>query len=515
MLRKRSWLSVGDIRMRAWLVSIPMSTVLVYSLVARRLSQDYFFDEMWRVDYLRSADPFSRYLTHDTPLPPGWVVLFSPIGHLTDNPWLIRSISVLGFVAFLAGAMALTLVCIAPNGLSPRELRRRVVVCLATTLSLASIPFLVDLAGWVNNYTFEAAYQVWLLVCIATVDRWRWSWIMSLVLIALGPVFTIAPVFSFPAIVAYFGYRAWSDRRTGRLVALTASAVVSLASLASVYLLLYRRVVPPRFGFWAPFSLRAAPEGPWQLIRASASHFLAATYAGLFPTPPTLVRAVLAAVVLALLAAGLLVLGQGRRCLPAVLGATCVTTAIASIATDWPIGAVRVNASLVGLLFLVIVVAAYVVVDRLVRLETLTILTFAVVVSVSWGNAPHPSGVPFAVGLRSDMSPIADSPTSSNLVLSYHFMTQFYADDFLINDRHGHRDYVVVRDVRGDRALYGDLSAYLDHVPPGGMAWCVIPYVVGPTDFASACQVNRPDMHLVLEEHGAQAVIRGYVREMR
>jgi hypothetical protein len=35
----------------------------------------YSFDEVWRIDYIASTSFLERYRTHDTPIPPGWIVL--------------------------------------------------------------------------------------------------------------------------------------------------------------------------------------------------------------------------------------------------------------------------------------------------------------------------------------------------------------------------------------------------------------------------------------------------------
>jgi hypothetical protein len=491
-------------------------TALVYVLEWGGLTVDYFFDEMWRVDYLRSANFLTPYFTHDTPIPPGWVVLFSPVGHLTGAPWVFRSLTVLSLVAFLAGALALALTCLAARELPKRERRRRIAVCLGAVLILPVLPGMADVSGYVNNYPFEAAYLVWLLVCVATIDRWRASWICALILIAIGPLFTISPVFAFPAIVCWLAYRWWVGGRRRRLVALAASAVVSLGCLATVFLVFYRPIVPAGFGFWAPLSLRSSPLGPLGLSRTAASTFVATVTSGFAPSPSAAVRHLLMVAVFLLLAGGFLILGRGRRWLPTVLLTAWVVAAIASKATDWPLTPSRVNLSFVALFYLAIGLALFRLVDLAVRHASVTLLAVAGVLALAWPHVAVASRQTFAVGLRADLAPIGSSPSTTNLVLSYHFMSHFYTDDFLINDRHGNRDYVVVRDKRGDRALYGDLNAYVDrYVPPGGMLWCVIPFAVGPIDAASACQIDRADMRLVIDQRGNQAEIRGFLRAAR
>ena len=51
------------------------TAVIAAYLVRPSASIDFFFDEMWRVDFIRAVDPIERMFTHDTPVPLGWIYL--------------------------------------------------------------------------------------------------------------------------------------------------------------------------------------------------------------------------------------------------------------------------------------------------------------------------------------------------------------------------------------------------------------------------------------------------------
>ncbi len=64
----------------AWVAlgTIVMGAIVVYLWrPAARL--DFYFDEMWRVEQVRSPDPVGAYLDGPAPIPPGWVTSLSAL----------------------------------------------------------------------------------------------------------------------------------------------------------------------------------------------------------------------------------------------------------------------------------------------------------------------------------------------------------------------------------------------------------------------------------------------------
>jgi len=116
----------------------------------------------------------------------------------------------------------------------------------------------------------------------------------------------------------------------------------------------------------------------------------------------------------------------------------------------------------------------------------------------------------FAQGLLHDLDVVAQSTTHDNLVLSYHYMSQFYSHDRLVNGGSRDRHYVVVPDRKGDDALFRDVDELeARYLPHGGTVWCVVPYALGPTNAARACHLHSPAVE-VAHEHGRQAEITGF-----
>src|SRR2546423_7085115 len=99
-------------RVRFFLVTIGLVAVVATELVrlaAREYDKDYYFDEMWRADLVRTPDFFQRYLANNAPAPPGWFIVLRLVGTaLPNGPRALRlSNVVLDVLMFLLLALLL------------------------------------------------------------------------------------------------------------------------------------------------------------------------------------------------------------------------------------------------------------------------------------------------------------------------------------------------------------------------------------------------------------------------
>ena len=54
-------------------VLVVLTAVMLGVLARPALRLEYFFDEAWRADMIRTPWTLARYRLHDTPIPPGWL----------------------------------------------------------------------------------------------------------------------------------------------------------------------------------------------------------------------------------------------------------------------------------------------------------------------------------------------------------------------------------------------------------------------------------------------------------
>src|SRR5262249_41043165 len=142
------------------------------------------------------------------------------------------------------------------------------------------------------------------------------------------------------------------------------------------------------------------------------------------------------------------------------------------------------------------------------RLWWLGLIVMALVGAALW-FPPYDVGIDaFARNLTYDLPQIADSPAQHNLVLQYHSMAQFYADNELINPGHGSKTF----DIRweGEQSP-APLTQPVDPVirganlAAGDMVWCVIPAEVGESALRD-CRITDPsNLELVTDSQGLDA----------
>jgi len=504
--RRRWWSPVGAAAV------VYLAGFAALALVARNeLHKDLFFDEMWRADLIGAHRLLDRYDLAGAPIPFGWLLAMRTTSAILPD----------GFVALRVQALLLAAPLVVAGwalvaGVLEEELglwRARLFGAAASLLTVA-LPVMA-VTEYLNDYVFQAA-------CTAVVV-WLWwrythagtrasaTWLVIGV-VAL-PVVTIAGLFVLPVLVVDLFLRA----RAGRDSVLSAAAVVSTAAAsAGVALLLLIVFYADRTSdelalAWGEASLR---HSGWDAV----GHSVDRLWDAFLPTQSFLVEGGLRHVVAAQVAVvactlwGLVVLGRRWVQYPITVGVAFVVSAAASAVVDWPLSAERLNlpwfwmvelAATVGLLWTLWLVARAVTAAALVAVPAALLLA-----PVVPGGGPEP----YARGLTADLDLVAASPVARNVVLSYHFMSEVYAHDKLVNRGVDGREFVVVADTATDDRL----TARPDEVAreagwtPGTAVWCVLPFELGPEGVDRACRLTLPG--LVREEHRlSRAIIVGWL----
>lgn len=491
--------------------------MVVAYLVSDVLRIDFFFDEMWRADFIRSADPVARMTTHDTPVPLGWVLFMkAAVLPLPGGPGTLRLVSIACSVAFAA----VTFVTLARIGerapLFGRSGRIPAVVAAGAVLAVVMSQGLGIHFGNFNNYPFEALWMAALVLASLELDDRR-AWWLFLGLTATSPLFVIGPLLAVPALVlrALLWARDQGDDARRRLTELgLACGGMALSGLA-MYLLLYRTVTSAGTvsGFWAGQSLEGGlgdlPDRLpmfWEQLGGDVLH--PRVFSGD-------VRTVAGVLAIAAFALGLWEIGRRWPWYPATLLCGLVLTIPAGLLVGWPVTPVRVNLAFVVMIYTMTAYglfrAVQVGVSRLAGSRTWPVaLAALIVLAVLWPPQIARNTTVFARGLAEDLEPVANSPVDGNVVLSYHFMSHFYVHDTLLNTDRGDRQFVIEREERGDPYLYDQVDAITGRLDPGDVLWCVRPWALGPEVFARACQFDDPDLVEIHRSDGWQAEITGY-----
>ena len=174
--------------------------VLYLFLPAARI--DYYFDEMWRADEIRSSNPLRAYLDGPAPLPPGWVLSLGGIFQLVPaRHVLVRAAAVVWAIP-AAIFLALTI----------RRLFRQVMSAStassvgggAAVLTIATTAFAAH-AVYLNNYLADlaiAAAIIWVVVEIDTdPDHPRPLWTAAIGVGLLAPWIGQGALFLLPGAV--------------------------------------------------------------------------------------------------------------------------------------------------------------------------------------------------------------------------------------------------------------------------------------------------------------------------
>jgi hypothetical protein len=187
--------------------------------------------------------------------------------------------------------------------------------------------------------------------------------------------------------------------------------------------------------------------------------------------------------------------------------------AVASLA-GWPMTPERVNLPILWMFHTAVVVAVVYTVARLLRHPALVVGAGAVLLWGFWPAPPPQGDEPFARGLTSDLNVVASSPGSRNVVVSYHPMSHWYADDRLVNEYRGPNTFTIVREPWQNAApLYDDVDGVVRDAgwTPGTAVWCVIPFEAGPQASNQACHVGLPGLTKQVAIRGRRANIVGWL----
>jgi hypothetical protein len=470
-------------------VSGTIAAIAVAVLAAPAIRLDFFFDEMWRVEQVRSDNPLRAYLDGPAPIPPGWVVsLWSVFEVLPPRRPLLR-IAAAAFAIPAAVALALALRTMLRRVLD--ELGASIVAIGSATLVVTTTAIAVH-AVYFNNYLADLAVAATLLLLLARIDLDRAddtaTWSALVVLAAVAPWLAQSALFLVPvAAFIVFGHRHLRPRHA---LAGAGARVVSTAVVG--------------FGFVLPVARNGTIEDYWitetpragvaEVIRRFGSSFVDGAYPGWVDGHP-----VLTVVALAATAAGLAIL---QRCwrwwLPLALGAQAVAL-VASVAVTWPTTFVRVNTGFQMMFYVAAPVAAITAtVVLLQRLAARTHLAAAVLVGAALAAGVALAWWPYEVrrnsastgvyarGLSDDLQLVAEQATPGDLVVAYHLSGPYVRDRLLNDDAVAPR--IAVLDEADDPMVLDDLA---DRLPAGtDTVWCVVPYEAGPDVSGRACDLD-------------------------
>jgi hypothetical protein len=473
---------------------------------------DLFFDEMWRVDFIRSSNSVARMRLHDTPVPPGWVYLYKlPVAVLPHGPFALRLMA-LGFAGVFGGLATLIAMEIVARDLRCSSPSRRLVITMIAAGGVLVLPCLSVVSGvneYFNQYSFECTWAATLLLFAIVAERSNRFTGPFGAMIVVTPLFTLVPVLLLPGML---GWLAW--RRPHLRLRCMVAASGSAAFAAAMYAWLYRDVANNGVAaFWSEDSLFGAHRSAWKQVLFAASEIYTSVVDAAFPHRSGMLRVLLLVAFLASLSVGLTLARRAPIVLATISGGIAMTI-MASAATDWPITPVRVNLPLFAFVWMLAGVGACRLLVWCVQERALlSVVPIALPLIILWPPTPSPDGPqPFARGLTQDLEFVAESGTSTNLVVSYHFMSHWYAHDRLVNERHGNRHFEVVREVRGDRTLYDDLSSVLAaRWRPGEAVWCIMPYEMGSEASSEACRVDVPGLTKAIDVQGIRARIVGWM----
>ena len=486
------------------------------------LGVDWFSDEMWRANLVHSPRWWQLYLSWDTPTPPGFVLAYRALDRLVPTgPQTLRLTTLAALVAglLLISRLLFAIIDLPGHHDSPPPPNRRsaqrigaVAACLLAPLLSAFgvhrtfVPYLIELC-------FGAAL---LLGCVLLdSDRRAWPWLM--VMVVAAPLFTIAPLFLFPAVAVVVARWAWREpatrrcRLTGSAAGFTISGAVALV----VYWVAYRPVAKDSISsYWADTSLVHRPGAVGELLGRSIRLFRDGLTIWAHPSIGERWHTATLMLCLACLATGLWSLGRQWPPLLGVLLSGWTAIILASVVAGWPMTPERVNLAVVGIAWIVTLYGGLRVAAVIVRDRPLLLVGACVLATVAvWPSAKLPLfGNAFLRGLTPDLNVVADSPALDNVVITYHFASRWYAEDALVTRRPGGRHYTLTSETYDDTTMYDPavLAALIARAKPGTAIWCVIPYDIGPDAAERACRVPTTLIPLV-ETRGERSLIRGFL----
>jgi hypothetical protein len=351
-------------------------------------------------------------------------------------------------------------------------------------------------------------------------DHRSWALPAFSIAVVLTPLFALASLLVLPGLLVRMAVWGWNSARR-RALPWIAGTTVGLATVGgAVYVGLYKPVTdanPGLASFWHD-ELLSSSNGDPLFIGRTLDTIRTNTIGVAFPDATGLKLTALTVALIAGFGVGAFVFTRRWRWFPFVLVSGWLTTLVAGALTDSPVTPVRVTLGFYWMVYVTIVFgclrAISFVISRIIRADWPARVAFGgAVVLLIVGMWPPliPVGGAFAQGLDHDLDVVAASPTRENLVLSYHFMSQSYPHDRLINRGPPGRHYVVVADRLDRRTLYTHVDQLVRrYLPRGGTLWCVVPDALGPADQDAACRLSPTYGRQVRRVRGATAVILEY-----
>ncbi|MEZ5145320.1 MAG: hypothetical protein R2726_22835 [Acidimicrobiales bacterium] len=510
-----------------WLALAAAAFAVVALQVKQRgtWSQNFYFDEMWRVDMIRSSDHLDVMFNIDAPFTLGWVLLMSALtGPLPYKPELYRLVAQ-AFLPLAVGVSSLVLLRITAKEPLDRFGRRpaRPVAAVAAGLAPALLTLVPALWRYYyfNNYLFEVAYVAALTWLALSLDERRWAFGALAVGIIGLPVFTIGGILVIPgflACAAWWVHRSAPAVRRARAVRLAATTAATAIAGLVVYVKLWRPVTVDYSvqSFWVTENTTVGGELSLagllrKLVEQAHEQLLGERIMG----GPGWVVALATVVLIVSFAVGAASLGRRWPWILIIPASAYLGAVGGAYAAHWPITLERVN---LGFYWLVYLCAAYGVLRLLTlpfpRHPALALPAMAALVALLVPSPFPLTPTTYARWLTGDLDDVAASTAPHNVVLAYHRVSHFYVHDRLINtEPDGPERFTVVREKIGDLSLYDPI----DHVPgdhglqPGDMVWCVIPYDDGPDLSVKACRWNdETRVEKVYEQRLTGTWIKGY-----
>jgi len=495
----------------------------VIGIAQRRgtLRLEPFFDEMWRIDLVRAADPYEHALPGVTPIPPGWLNGIRVIEPLLGTSAVAYRLVALAL--FAVGAAALVVLLrewCRPLRPSPGSDAVALSTAAAAAVSFTVFAAFTELT-YFSQYLFEVGYAVVLTLCCVLIGRHRLAFSLFLVLAAGSPLFVLAPVALLPplfVVATWWAVTADAGRRARRLLALACAGIVGALIATGLFAGVYSGMSDSRGlqAFWVNETLPGAHGDPL-LVWRTVGHVGTGVFG--IGTVTSVWAVVAAALLIGSFAVGAVTITRRWAWYPLLIGCGWVTMYLAALVSHGPVTPVRVTLGFYWIVYATIALGAFYALAWLLRragarvgVQIGVIAALLVVVIVGlWPAHSTADDSPFARGLLSDLERVAVSQTRANLVLSYHYMSHVYTHDRFVNRAPSEREYVV-RGQRGprDQRLFDDVDALVRrYLPEGGTLWCVIPYALGPEDSGRAC---KPAQGLQeIERHpGTQAWIIGF-----